>query len=42
MKFLLGKTEKISKTAFLTLKYVLSALSIALTTAFVVVLETRV
>ena len=42
MKFLLGKSDKISKTAFLKLKYLLSVLSVALTTAFVVVLETRV
>jgi hypothetical protein len=42
MKFLLGKSDKINKSAFLTLKYLLSVLSVALTTAFVVVLETRV
>jgi hypothetical protein len=41
MKFLLGKSDKISKSAFLAFKYLLSVLSIAFTTAFVVVLETR-
>jgi len=42
MKFLLGKSDKISEPVFAMTKYLLSVLSIALTTAFVFVLETRV
>ena len=36
------KSDRISERVFVTLKYVLSVLSIVLTSAFVVVLETRV
>lgn len=42
MKFLRKKYDSISERAFVTLKYLLSVLSIVLTSAFVVVLETRV
>ena len=42
MKFLSGKSDSISEAVFKTLKYLLSVLSIVLTTAFVVALETRV
>jgi hypothetical protein len=42
MKFLLGKSDAISTPVFVMIKYLLSALSIALTTAFVFFLETRV
>ena len=42
MKLLHGKSDTISEPVFVTLKYLLSVLSIALTTAFVVALETRV
>jgi hypothetical protein len=42
MKFLREKSDNISEHAFVTLKYLLSVLSIVLTSAFVVVLETRV
>jgi len=42
MKFLRGKSDTISEPVFKTLKHLLSVLSIVLTTAFVVALETRV
>ena len=42
MKFLSGKSDTISESVFKTLKYLFSVLSIVLTSAFVVVLETRV
>lgn len=42
MKYLREKTDRISGRIFVTLKYLLSVLSIVLTSAFVVVLETRV
>ena len=42
MKFLLGKSDKISEPVLAMTKYLLSVLSIALTTGFVFVLETRV
>jgi hypothetical protein len=42
MKFLLEKSDTISTPVFVMIKYLLSVLSIALTTAFVFVLETRV
>jgi hypothetical protein len=41
MKFLREKSDRISERVFVTLKYLLSVLSIVLTSAFVVVLETR-
>ena len=41
MKLLRRKSETLSETVFTALKYLLSVLSIALTTAFVVALETR-
>ena len=40
MKFLFGKSETISKSAFVMIKYILSVLSIVLTSAFVIALET--
>lgn len=42
MKFLFGKFDAISKPLFVMIKYLLSVLSIVLTTAFVIALETRV
>jgi len=42
MKLLHGKSDTLSKPVFKTLKYLLSVLSIVLTSAFVVALETRV
>ena len=42
MKFIRGKSDTISEPVFVILKYLLSVLSIVLTTAFVVVLETKV
>lgn len=42
MKFLYEKSDTISEPVFVKLKYLLSVLSIVLTTAFVVALETRV
>ena len=42
MKFLREKSDRIRERVFVTLKYLLSVLSIALTSAFVAVLETRV
>jgi hypothetical protein len=42
MKFLCEKSDRISGRVFVTLKYLLSILSIVLTSTFVVVLETRV
>ena len=42
MKFIREKIDRISERAFVTLKYVLSVLSIVLTSAFVLALETRV
>jgi hypothetical protein len=42
MKFSFEKFDRISERVFVTLKYFLSVLSIVLTSAFVVVLETRV
>jgi len=41
MNILSGKSDTISEPVFVTLKYLLSVLSIVLTTAFVVVLETK-
>ena len=41
MKFLREKSDRISERIFVMLKYFLSVLSIVLTTAFVVALETR-
>lgn len=41
MKLLSGKSESISEAVFKTLKYLFSVLSIVLTSAFVVALETR-
>ncbi len=42
MKLLGEKSDRISDRVFVKLKYLLSVLSVALTSAFVVVLETRV
>jgi len=42
MKRLPEKSDSISERVFVTLKYLLSVLSIVLTSAFVVALETRV
>ena len=42
MKCLRKKSDRISERVFVTLKYLLSVLSIVLTSAFVVALETRV
>ena len=42
MKFLGEKSDSMSERIFVTLKYLLSVLSIVLTSAFVVALETRV
>ena len=42
MTFLHEKSDKISERVFVALKYLLSIVSIVLTSAFVVVLETRV
>jgi len=42
MKYLREKSDRISESVFVRLKYFLSLLSIVLTSAFVVVLETRV
>ncbi len=41
MKYLLDKFDSISARAFVAIKYILSVLSIVLTSAFVVALETR-
>lgn len=41
MNFITGKSDTISNPAFVTLKVMLSVLSIVLTTAFVVLLETH-
>ena len=41
MNILSGKSDTISEPVFVALKYLLSVLSIVLTTAFVVVLETK-
>jgi len=41
MKFIRRKSGTISEPVFVTLKYLLSVLSIVLTTTFVVVLETK-
>jgi hypothetical protein len=40
MKFLFGKSDTISKSTFVMIKYILSVLSIVLTSAFVIALET--
>ena len=42
MKCLREKSDRISERIFAMLKYFLSVLSIVLTTAFVVALETRI
>ena len=42
MKFLLGKSDTMSKPIFLITKNLLSVLSVVLTIAFVFVLEARV
>ena len=41
MNYLRGKSDTISEPVFVTLKYMLSVLSIVITTSFVVVLETK-